>query len=174
MNLKNTFPKIVISLFVFLFVLMSSMPVFAVSHEDSGGGSSSSGSASSGAAGGSSSGTQSSQIKFPGTFDVKKYLRVNTGDEETDQGGAESQNLSDDPEVSPIFAFISKTIDFLIAVIGSLALLIFIVGAFYMLVSEGQEDRLQKGKQAMVFSLIGLALALFSYIITRAVQSIFF
>lgn len=77
-------------------------------------------------------------------------------------------------ENAPIFHFISETINFLVAIVGSFSLLIFIIGGIYLLVSEGQEDRIQKGKQAMVFSIIGLAIALMAYAITTIVQSIFF
>lgn len=103
------------------------------------------------------------------SFDVKKYLGPGGSSVPSSTSGTAAQAPEQD-----IFQFIADTIDFLTAIIGSFSLLVFIVGALYMLVAEGQEDRLQKGKQAMVYALIGLAIALFAYVITTAVQSIFF
>ncbi len=78
------------------------------------------------------------------------------------------------PEVAPVFVFIRDTVNFLSAIVGSFALLVFVIGGIYLLISEGQEDRIQKGKQAMIFSMIGLAIALFAYAITTIVQSLLF
>lgn len=107
------------------------------------------------------------QSSIRDTFDIKKYLP---------KGGIAPTATSTPPTEGEksILQFIANTIDFLIAIIGSFSLLVFIIGALYLLVSEGQEDRLQKGKQAMVYALIGLAIALMAYVITTAVQSIFF
>lgn len=112
------------------------------------------------------------------SFDVKKYLRIGgkEKDEETGtlQGKEQGKAYFEREGVSPAAAFIVDVIDFLIAFIGVFSLLVFILGAVLTIVSEGQEDRLQKGKQAMVYSLIGLVLALFSYLIATFVQSLFY
>ncbi len=52
---------------------------------------------------------------------------------------------------------------------GAIALSIFLIGAFMMVISGGQDTLLQSGKRAMKGSLIGLALVAGSYGIYRTV-----
>lgn len=52
---------------------------------------------------------------------------------------------------------------------GLIAVTIFLVGAFMMVISAGQDTMLQAGKRAMKGSLIGLALIAGSYGIYRTV-----
>ncbi|GEM_PF-3627760 len=70
--------------------------------------------------------------------------------------------------------FLVEVIDLLVKIIGSVALVVFILGALLTIASEGKEDRLEKGKTAMLYALVGLIIALFSFIIIAFVQSIFF
>lgn len=65
-------------------------------------------------------------------------------------------------------------IDVFIKVIATVALIVFIIGAVMTIVSAGNDDILGKGKNAMLYSLIGLAIAMVSFIIVSAVQSLFF
>ena len=123
---------------------------------------------------------------IPDEFNVGDYLRyrdpAKSADDVTDEGTQgqfyfeEAKRLTEETgqQVSPVAAFALDVIDFLTKVIASVALLIFIAGGLLTIVSEGQEDRIQKGKQAMLYALIGLAIALFSYFIVVFVQSIFF
>ena len=55
------------------------------------------------------------------------------------------------------------------AAAGMIALSIFLVGAFMMVISAGQDTLLQSGKRAMKGSLIGIALVTGSYGIYRTV-----
>jgi hypothetical protein len=120
------------------------------------------------------------------TFDVGKFLRVG-GDKDTEGDSTidgsqgqfyfkRAQEMSEElgRDVSPIAVFIVDITDFLTRVVASIALFIFIVGALLTIVSEGAEDRIQKGKQAMLYSIIGLVIALMSYFITVFTQSFFF
>ena len=67
-----------------------------------------------------------------------------------------------------------NVIDFFVKIVGSVALVVFIAGALLTIVSEGKEDRIEKGKSAMLYALIGLAIAMFSFLIVTFVQSILF
>lgn len=67
-----------------------------------------------------------------------------------------------------------KAIDLLTKIIASIALIIFIIGALLTVTSEGKEDRLEKGKTAMLYAIIGLIVAFFSFIIVTFVQSVLF
>lgn len=97
------------------------------------------------------------------TFDVSTHL--------TTKGQGTSTTSADSGGIAN---FIVKVIDLLVKLIGSVALIIFILGALLTVTSEGKEDRLEKGKTAMLYALIGLIIAFFSFIIVSFVQSIFF
>lgn len=130
---------------------------------------------------------------LPESFNVQKYLdldynvkceeyegtRIPPPEECRGQPISEKQGQAyfEDAEargISPVAQVIVNVIDLLAKLIGSIALLIFITGAVLTIVSEGQEDRMQKGKQAMVYSLIGIVIALSAYVIATFVQSFFY
>lgn len=132
---------------------------------------------------------------LPESFNVQKYLDLdyNVKCEEYDglnrnlwppecqgrEAGPEKQGatyfkVAEERGISPVAQVIVNVIDLLAKLIGSIALLIFITGAVLTIVSEGQEDRMQKGKQAMVYSLIGIVIALSAYVIATFVQSFFY
>jgi len=73
-----------------------------------------------------------------------------------------------------VASFLVEAINLLVKIIASLALIIFIVGALLTVTSEGKEDRLEKGKTAMFYAIIGLIVAFFSFIIVTFVQSVLF
>lgn len=73
-----------------------------------------------------------------------------------------------------IGTFLVKVINFLSLSIGSFALVAIIIGGITLLTSGGRETPLQKGKDIIKFAIIGLVAALSAYIITSAVQGIFF
>ncbi|MFB6181294.1 MAG: hypothetical protein ABEJ24_00135, partial [Candidatus Magasanikbacteria bacterium] len=54
---------------------------------------------------------------------------------------------------------------YLLGIAGSLALLAFIYGGIMMMVSFGNQDRFQKGRDALVAATIGLLIAFGAYII---------
>lgn len=91
-----------------------------------------------------------------------------------DKQGAAYFKIAEAKGISPVAQVIVNVIDLLAKLIGSIALLIFIAGAVLTIVSEGQEDRMQKGKQAMIYSLIGIVIALSAYVIATFVQSFFY
>ena len=64
--------------------------------------------------------------------------------------------------------------DLFIKLIGSMALIIFIIGALLTIASEGKQDMLEKGKTTMVYAVIGIIISLMSFIIVTFVQSILF
>jgi len=50
-------------------------------------------------------------------------------------------------------------------IVGSVALLVFIYGGFMWLVSAGNQDRIKKGTQAMMWAIIGIFIIFSSYAI---------
>lgn len=56
---------------------------------------------------------------------------------------------------------------FLAVTIVSLCVILFLIGAFLTVLSRGKQDTVQKGKDLMLWSLVGLAVVLGSYGIVR-------
>ncbi|PJC36647.1 hypothetical protein CO046_04495 [Candidatus Peregrinibacteria bacterium CG_4_9_14_0_2_um_filter_53_11] len=75
---------------------------------------------------------------------------------------------------NPIVLVLIRIIDMFVKWVGSIALIIFMIGALLTITSEGREDRLEKGKSAMLFALIGVAIAMASFLFVTFVQSLFF
>lgn len=55
--------------------------------------------------------------------------------------------------------------NFLVPALGTAALLMFVYGGFLMISSAGNEEKAKKGQQAMYWAVVGVGVALFSYII---------
>ncbi len=64
-------------------------------------------------------------------------------------------------------------IDFAITIMGSIAVILFIVAGFMFMASNGNSQKLDEAKDIMKYAAIGLIVALLSYVITIFVQSIF-
>jgi len=56
-------------------------------------------------------------------------------------------------------------------IVGSIALLMFIYGGFLWLTSAGNTEKIQKGKQVVVWAVIGLAIIFLSYALVNFVIS---
>lgn len=108
---------------------------------------------------------------IPGSFSVNKCLKT------PDQASfVPDPGETSDTEVahSAIVKFASKAITIFLGVISSIALIVFILGALLTVTAEGKEDQLEKGKSAMIYAVIGIILALLSFVIVAFVQSILF
>ncbi|MBI5412729.1 hypothetical protein HZA42_00075 [Candidatus Peregrinibacteria bacterium] len=93
------------------------------------------------------------------------------------KGGSNGGTVSEDQKLKadrPIAYVLIKAIGLLTSFIGGVALIVFIIGAVITIASQGKDDMLTKGKDTMKYALIGLVIALFSFIIVSAVQSVLF
>ena len=109
----------------------------------------------------------------PDTFKVNEILKLE--DQKSYVPSKEdAANTADPTKSSGVVIILLKAIDLFVKIIGSIALIVFILGAILTITSEGKEDRLEKGKTAMVYALIGLVITFFSFIIVAFVQSILF
>lgn len=97
------------------------------------------------------------------SFSVKKYLSV--GRE------AEIDLFSQDGKSN---GFIDHLIRFLLQALGTFAVLMLIVGGYFLIVSEGDENRIQKGKNILFYTVLGLILAFSGYILVQAILSVLF
>jgi hypothetical protein len=64
---------------------------------------------------------------------------------------------------------IGRIISALLGISGALALLMFVWGGMQWLTSGGNTDRIKKGKDTLVWAVIGLVVIFTSYAIVRAV-----
>lgn len=110
---------------------------------------------------------KSEPIKMPDSFSVNKYLK-------TEEQISMVPGTTLDSNSTGVVGFLLKAIDLFVKIIGAIALVVFILGALLTILSEGKEDRLEKGKSAMIYALIGLIITLMAFIIVSFVQSIFF
>lgn len=68
--------------------------------------------------------------------------------------------------VTPV-GIITKIVAFLSVVITAFCVLIFALGALFMILGAGKEDMFQKGKTMMIGAIIGLAVVISSYAMLR-------
>lgn len=103
------------------------------------------------------------------TFPVKDILRLPGTGAAADQPGA----YYNDPNYSPVVSFILRVINFAMKIIGSIAIILFIIAGFMMMFAGGNQQNLDKAKDIFKYALIGLIVAFLSYVIVIFVQSIF-
>lgn len=106
------------------------------------------------------------------SFDVGEILSVGEEGDEDIQGQPYFEDGED--AGAPILLFILDIINFITRLIGTIAMVLIILGGLMMIASEGDENRIQKGKGILEAAIIGLIISLFSYVIVRFVQSLFY
>ena len=70
-----------------------------------------------------------------------------------------------------IAAIISNVMMWLLAIIGVIAVIGFVIAGILYLTAAGNEDQIQKAKTAMVYSIIGVIVALLGLVILTAVEA---
>ena len=70
---------------------------------------------------------------------------------------------------SGIATLIGRVIKAALGLVGAFALLMFVYGGFLMLASGGKGDQINKGKEVLIWAVIGLIVILGSYTLTDAV-----
>lgn len=81
-----------------------------------------------------------------------------TQDLSTGSGEIDNPIGIDDPR-----QIIGNVIKAILGIVGSLALLMFIYGGFTWITSGGNDEKVKKGKDAIVWAALGLAIIFFSY-----------
>lgn len=99
-------------------------------------------------------------IKFP----TSKILTV--GEDDQKHGYFKKEG-------SPIVNFMLDIINFAVKVIGSIAMIILIIGGFMMMFAQGNQQKLDEAKDIVKYAFIGLIVTFLSYIIVIFVQSLF-
>ena len=64
-------------------------------------------------------------------------------------------------DILQVFANVSM---YILTIVGSLALLLFVIGGFYWLIASGSSDRITKGKKYMTGATVGLLIVFVAYL----------
>ncbi len=65
----------------------------------------------------------------------------------------------------------TNVLNFLLSIVGVVALIMLVVGAFMYLTAAGDEDRIDTGKKIVKYSIIGITIALAALVMVRQVAS---
>lgn len=80
------------------------------------------------------------------------------------------------PEVSTSLSLIqiaTNVLNFLLTIIGILAIIMLIIGGIMYLTAAGDEDQIDRGKKIVKYSLIGITIALAALVLVRQVAAFF-
>jgi len=91
-----------------------------------------------------------------------------------DASGVFSLAGQENRERRSFLQFANTIADWMITLVSSLAVTALIIGGFLMIISGGDENRLETGKTIFTYSLIGLVVTLLGYGIISFIQSIFY
>jgi hypothetical protein len=70
--------------------------------------------------------------------------------------------------ISSPFMLISRAINFLVGIVGSITLLLYVVAGFMWMTAHGASEQVDRAKKIMVWTTLGVMVMLFSYILTNA------
>ncbi len=68
---------------------------------------------------------------------------------------------------------IARVINAFLGIVGSIAFLMFVWGGFNWLISGGSSEKIEKGKKAMTYAVIGMIIVFSSYALVRFVLGAF-
>jgi len=80
-----------------------------------------------------------------------------------------AQRLPNPLGITDVNALIARIINFVLSLVGSVSLLMFVYGGLTWMTSAGKSDQVKKGKDIIVWSIIGLAIVFSSYILVKFV-----
>jgi hypothetical protein len=70
-----------------------------------------------------------------------------------------------------IYNIIASTLSWLLGILGFIAVVGFVISGILYLTAAGNETQIEKAKNAMTYSIIGVIVALMGYVIIRAVTA---
>ncbi|MFZ2310117.1 MAG: pilin [Patescibacteria group bacterium] len=80
-----------------------------------------------------------------------------------------SQKLPNPLGITDVNALISRVINFVLSLVGSVSLIMFVYGGLTWMTSAGSSEKIKKGRDIIVWSVIGLAIVFSSYILVKFV-----
>jgi len=84
-------------------------------------------------------------------------------------GGKQNAKESGLPADS-IYFIILRTMNWLLAILGFIGIIGFVIAGILYLTAAGSEDQIEKAKKAVMYSIIGVVVALIGFVIIRAVE----
>jgi len=85
------------------------------------------------------------------------------------QGNSTPQTLPNPLGVTDINAFIAQLITFVLSLVGSVSLLLFVYGGITWMTSMGNATQVKKGRDIVIWAIIGLLVVFTSYILVKFV-----
>ncbi len=70
-----------------------------------------------------------------------------------------------------IYQIISSTLSWLLAILGFIAVIGFVISGILYLTAAGNESQIEKAKSAMTYSIVGVIVALMGYVVIQAVNA---
>uniref|UniRef100_A0A831Z165 Uncharacterized protein n=1 Tax=candidate division WWE3 bacterium TaxID=2053526 RepID=A0A831Z165_UNCKA len=74
-------------------------------------------------------------------------------------------------EIIGIFCIIGRLINYLLAIVGAISLVMFVVGGLQYMISGGDEKALTTAKATLTYAVLGLFIVLLSSVIVSTVLS---
>jgi hypothetical protein len=71
-----------------------------------------------------------------------------------------------------LIGIITSAMNWLLIVVGILGVIGFVIAGIIYLTAAGDEGQIEKGKKAMIFSIIGVIVALLGVVVIKAVQGL--
>ena len=78
-----------------------------------------------------------------------------------------------DTKNPPIISFILKIIEYATGIIGTIAMIIFIIAGFMFMIAQGDQTKIDKAKEIFKYAIYGLLITFMSYLIVIFAQSLF-
>ena len=72
-----------------------------------------------------------------------------------------------------IYGIINSTMNWLLAILGFLGIIGFVIAGILYLTAAGDEDQIGKAKNAMMYSIIGVIVALLGFVVLTAAKTFF-
>jgi len=89
--------------------------------------------------------------------------------ESTTTGGGSDLRFEPPLGTTSVQEIIGNVIQAILGIVGSIALLMFVIGGFAWMTAAGNPERVKLGKNIIIWSVIGLAVIFAAYAITRFV-----
>jgi len=77
------------------------------------------------------------------------------------------------PETRTLTAIALSVLQFLLSIVGTLAIIMLVVGGIMYMTAAGNEDRIDTGKKIVLYSIIGIAVALAALVIVTQIAVLF-
>jgi len=72
---------------------------------------------------------------------------------------------------TPVVNVVTNLVGWLLLVLGSIAVISFVIAGIFYLTSVGYEDKMENAKRAMMYSIIGVVVGLLGYVVVKAIDT---